>query len=35
VTFRETDADGRTYLVVRLHPAALGRLERLYPDIVD
>ena len=35
VTFRDTDADGRTYLVVRLHPAALGRLERLYPDIVD
>ena len=35
VTFRDTDAGGRTHLVVRLHPAALGRLERLYPDIVD
>jgi GTP-binding protein HflX len=35
VTFRDTDAEGRTHLVVRLHPAALGRLERLYPDIID
>lgn len=35
VTFRDTDAEGRTYLVVRLHPSALGRLERLYPDIID
>ncbi|MGO4409964.1 MULTISPECIES: GTPase HflX [unclassified Brevundimonas] len=35
VTFRDTDSDGRTHLVVRLHPSALGRLERLYPDIID
>lgn len=35
VTFRDTDADGRTHMVVRLHPSALGRLERLYPDIID
>ena len=35
VTFRDTDTEGRTHLVVRLHPAALGRLERLYPDIID
>ncbi|PQZ81793.1 MULTISPECIES: GTPase HflX [unclassified Brevundimonas] len=35
VTFRDTDAEGRTHLVVRLHPSALGRLERLYPDIID
>ena len=35
VTFRDTDDQGRTHLVVRLHPAALGRLERLYPGIID
>ncbi len=35
VTGRETDNDGRVHLTVRLHPAALGRLERLYPDVID
>ena len=35
VTFRDTDEQGRTHLIVRLHPAALGRLERLYPDTID
>lgn len=35
VTGRETDEDGRVHLTVRLHPAALGRLERLYPDVID
>jgi GTP-binding protein HflX len=30
VTGRETDADGRTRLTVRLHPAALGRWERQF-----
>lgn len=35
VTERETDDDGRVHLTVRLHPAALGRLERLYPDVID
>ena len=35
VTGRETDDDGRVHLTVRLHPAALGRLERLYPDVID
>ena len=35
VTGRETDDDGRVHLSVRLHPAALGRLERLYPDVID
>jgi GTP-binding protein HflX len=35
VTGRETDEDGRVHLAVRLHPAALGRLERLYPDVID
>lgn len=35
VTGRETDAEGRVHLTVRLHPAALGRLERLYPDVID
>ncbi|HAL06546.1 MAG TPA: GTPase HflX [Brevundimonas sp.] len=35
VTRRETDDDGRVHLTVRLHPAALGRLERLYPDVID
>ena len=33
VTSRETDEDGRTRLVVRLHPAALGRFERQYPHL--
>jgi len=35
VTGRQTDEDGRVHLTVRLHPAALGRLERLYPDVID
>jgi len=35
VTGRETDNEGRVHLTVRLHPAALGRLERLYPDVID
>lgn len=35
VTDRRTDDAGRTHLSVRLHPAALGRLERLYPDVLD
>ncbi|MFS0709468.1 GTPase HflX [Brevundimonas phoenicis] len=35
VTGRETDDEGRVHLAVRLHPAALGRLERLYPDVID
>lgn len=30
VTGRETDADGRTHVTVRLHPAALGRFERQF-----
>lgn len=34
VTDRSTDEDGRIRLSVRLHPAALGRLERLYPDVI-
>lgn len=33
VTDRETDELGRTHVAVRLHPAALGRFERLYPDL--
>jgi GTP-binding protein HflX len=32
VTSRDTDAEGRTHVVVRLAPQALGRFERLYPD---
>src|SRR5690606_176174 len=35
VTSREADEAGRLHMTVRLHPAALGRLERLYPDIID
>jgi len=35
VTSREADEDGRIRLTVRLHPAAHGRLERLYPDVID
>lgn len=35
VTGREADEEGRVHLTVRLHPAALGRLERLYPDVID
>ena len=35
VTSREVDEDGNIKLVVRLHPAAHGRLERLYPEIID
>jgi GTP-binding protein HflX len=30
VTGRETDGEGRTHVVVRLHPAALGRFERQF-----
>jgi GTP-binding protein HflX len=30
VTARETDDEGRTHVVVRLHPAALGRFERQF-----
>ena len=30
VTGRSTDADGRTHVIVRLHPAALGRFERQF-----
>lgn len=33
VTHRDTDELGRTRVTVRLHPAALGRFERLYPDL--
>ncbi|KAK0351608.1 hypothetical protein LTR94_024302 [Friedmanniomyces endolithicus] len=33
VSQRTTDDAGRTHLVVRLHSAALGRFERLFPDI--
>ena len=35
VTFRDTDPEGRTHLAVRLHPAAMGRFERLYPGLAD
>lgn len=35
VTGRVAEEDGRVRLTVRLHPAALGRLERLYPDVID
>ncbi len=34
VTDRSMDEDGRIRISVRLHPAALGRLERLYPDVI-
>ena len=30
VTARETDSEGRTHVKVRLHPAALGRFERMF-----
>ena len=30
VTGRETDDEGRTHVLVRLHPAALGRFERQF-----
>jgi GTP-binding protein HflX len=30
ITARTTDAEGRTHLTVRLHPAALGRWERAF-----
>jgi len=30
VTFRDTDADGRVHLVVKLPPAALGRFEQRF-----
>ena len=33
VTFRDADDEGRTALIVRLSPQALGRFERLYPDV--
>ena len=35
VTARDADELGRTHVTVRLHPAALGRFERLYPDLTD
>ena len=35
VTSRDADELGRTHVTVRLHPAALGRFERLYPDLTD
>ena len=35
VTGRETDDEGRTHVVVRLHPAALGRFERQVGDEAD
>jgi GTP-binding protein HflX len=35
VTRRDAEEDGRTHVTVRLHPAALGRFERLYPDLTD
>ena len=34
VTDRSMDEDGRIRISVRLHQAALGRLERLYPDVI-
>ncbi len=34
VTFRDTDADGRIHLEVRLAPAQLGRFERHWPEVV-
>ena len=30
VTTRETDDEGRTHVTVRLHPAAMGRFERVF-----
>ena len=33
VTARETDAEGRTHVVVRLHPAAMGRFERVFGTV--
>ncbi len=33
VTSRDTDEHGRTHLAVRLAPQALGRFERLYPEV--
>ena len=35
VTDRSTEEDGTIRVTVRLHPAALGRFERSYPDILD
>ena len=35
VTFRDSDAQGWTHLVVRLEPAALGRFERAFPGVLD
>ena len=35
VTARETDDEGRMRVTARLHPAALGRFERLYPGLND
>jgi GTP-binding protein HflX len=32
VTGRETDDEGRTHVLVRLHPAALGRFERQFQE---
>jgi len=33
VTSRSTDAEGRSHVVVRLHPAALGRFQRGFPHL--
>ncbi|WP_297804261.1 GTPase HflX [uncultured Brevundimonas sp.] len=35
VTERHTEEDGTIRVTVRLHPAALGRFERSYPDILS
>ncbi len=35
VTERYTEEDGTIRVTVRLHPAALGRFERSYPDILS
>ena len=35
VTDRHTEEDGTIRVTVRLHPAALGRFERSYPDILS
>lgn len=34
ITARDHDTDGDVHVTVRLSPQALGRLERLYPDIL-
>lgn len=35
VTDRHTEEDGTIRMTVRLHPLALGRFERSFPDILD